>query len=117
MQRRMISGNVAMSLLRDIAVALESVVAPRVPGSEDIQHAADAALQAIVNGHDVKNWQDISGDVRSELARRWFDLAAECASFADASMLSLPWGTSDRVARDMLLTQMMQSPPAASLAA
>jgi hypothetical protein len=106
MQRRMISGNVAMSLLRDIAVALESVVAPRVPGSEDIQHAADAALQAIVNGHDVKNWQDISGD-----------LAAECASFADASMLSLPWGTSDRVARDMLLTQMMQSPPAASLAA
>jgi hypothetical protein len=117
MQRRMISGNAALALLRDVAVALESTVAPRVASSTENQIAADAALQSVIDGHDVKNWQNTDTDVQCELARRWHDLAAECASFADASMLSLPWGSPDRFVRDLLLTQMMQSPPAASLAA
>jgi hypothetical protein len=117
MQRRMISGNAALMLLRDVAVVMESVVAPRVPGSDVLQGAADEALLSVVNGHDVRNWQEMPTDVMSELGRRWHDLAAECASFGDASMLSLPWGTPDRGVRDLLLTQMMHTRPATSLAA
>lgn len=117
-QRRMISGIYALALLRDIGVVLNGVVAPRVAGSDDIQHAADGLLRTAIEGHDVRNWDSADGDVRSELARRWLVLAAECNSFGDASMLSLPWGTTDRVARDLLLEQMIGSPTGtASLAA
>ncbi len=117
-QRRMISGQAALTLLRDIGASLDGVLAPRVSGSDDQQRAADAALQSAVDGHDVRNWDSLDLDIRSELARRWLILAAECSSFGDASMLSLPWGTTDRVVRDLLLSQMMHTPaPASSLAA
>jgi hypothetical protein len=117
MQRRMIPGHAALLLLRDVAVVLESAIAPRIAATDDIQQAADIALQSVVDGHDAKNWRELAIDVKSELARRWFDLAGECTSFGEAGMLSLPWGTSDRVARATLLTQMMRSPPVSSLAA
>ncbi len=109
-QRRSISGHFAMSLLRDVGAILDGILAPRVPASDEIQRSADAALKATIDGHDVKNWQSAPSETMSELSRRWLPLAAECASFADATMLSLPWGTSDRMIRDMLLSQMMQEP-------
>ncbi len=109
-QRRTISGHFAMGLLRDVGAILDGVVAPRVPASDDIQRSADAALKATIDGHDVKNWHSAPGETLSELSRRWLALAGECASFADATMLSLPWGTTDRMIRDMLLAQMMQEP-------
>jgi hypothetical protein len=113
-QRRTISGHSALNLLRDIAVALDGVVAPRVAGTQAIQELADKALQSALDGHDVRNWDSVEPEVRSELARRWLSLAAECNSFGDASMLSLPWGITDRAVRDMLMAQLMQTPPAQS---
>jgi hypothetical protein len=109
-QRRSISGQHALLLLRDVALALEDVTAPRVPGTSEIQAAADLAMQNAIDGHDVRIWDSESLEVRGELSRRWFSLAEECASFGAASMLSLPWGTSDRAVRDMLLTQLMSAP-------
>jgi hypothetical protein len=105
-QRRSISGQYALLLLRDVALALEDVVAPRVIGTAEIRAAADLALQGAIDGHDVRIWDSESLEVRGELARRWFSLAEECASFGAASLLSLPWGTSDRAVRDLLLTQL-----------
>jgi hypothetical protein len=105
-QRRSSSGQYALLLLRDVALALEDVVAPRVIGTAEIRAAADLALQGAIDGHDVRIWDSESLEVRGELARRWFSLAEECASFGAASLLSLPWGTSDRAVRDLLLTQL-----------
>jgi hypothetical protein len=113
-QRRSISGQHALLLLRDVALALEGVTAPRVHGSAEIRAAADMALQNAIDGHDVRIWDSEALEVRGELSRRWFSLAEECASFGAASLLSLPWGTSDRAVRDLLLAQLLSEPGTAA---